>query len=108
MRVQAGFRDLGRRRRALTFQEVRVSEVSISPLAETLLAPAILPRSSLNHQILMAIKELELKFPLRGALTSMGGGDEGAAVGSYHLTYCDEDVLVGRAAAGGVYIFTRA
>ena len=30
----------------------------------------------------------------------MGGGDEGAAVGSYHLTYCDEDVLVGRAAAG--------
>jgi len=108
LRVQASFRDLGKRRLALTFQEARVSEVSISPLAETLLAPAILPRSSLNHQILMAIKELELKFPLRGALTSMGGGDEGAAVGSYHLTYCDEDVLVGRAAAGGVYIFTRA
>ncbi len=108
LRVQASFRDLGKRRLALTFQEARVSEVSISPLAETLLAPAILPRSSLNHQILMAIKELELKFPLRGALTSMGGGDEGAAVGSYHLTYCDEDVLVGRVAAGGVYIFTRA
>ena len=87
---------------------LRVLLVNLRERAETLLAPAILPRSSLNHQILMAIKELELKFPLRGALTSMGGGDEGAAVGSYHLTYCDEDVLVGRAAAGGVYIFTRA
>ena len=72
LRVQASFKDVGRRRIALTFQEAQVSEISISPLAETLLAPAILPRSSLNHQVLMFIKELELKFPLRGALTSMG------------------------------------
>ena len=108
LRVQASFKDVGRRRIALTFQEAQVSEISISPLAETLLAPAILPRSSLNHQVLMFIKELELKFPLRGALTSMGGGEAGAAVGTYHLTFCDEDMLIGRAAAGGIYIFTRA
>ena len=107
LRVQASFEDVGRRRLALTFQEAQVSEISISPLAETLLAPALLPRGSLNHQVLLFIKELELKFPLRGALTSIGGS-QGAAVGTYHLTYCDEDVLVGRAAAGGVYIFTRA
>lgn len=110
LRVQASYEDAGRRRLRLTFQEATVSEINISPLAETLLAPAILPRSSLNHQALMFIKELELKFPLRGALTSMGGGEpsRGAAVGTYHLTYCDEEVLVGHAAAGGVYIFTRA
>lgn len=108
LRVQASFKDVGRRRIALTFQEAQVSEISISPFAETLLAPAILPRSSLNHQVLMFIKELELKFPLRGALTSMGGGEAGAAVGTYHLTFCDEDMLIGRAAAGGIYIFTRA
>ncbi|OUS46330.1 hypothetical protein BE221DRAFT_205830 [Ostreococcus tauri] len=110
LRVQASYEDIGRRRLRLTFQEAKVSEINISPLAETLLAPAILPRGSLNHQVLMFIKELELKFPLRGALTSIGGGEPsgGAAVGSYHLTYVDEDVLVGRAQAGGVYIFTRA
>ena len=110
LRVQASFKKVDKRRIALTFQEAQVSEISISPLAETLLAPAILPRGSINHQILMFIKELELKFPLRGALTSIGGGGEdgGAAVGSYNLTYCDDEVLVGRAAAGGVYIFTRA
>ena len=109
LRVQASFEDVGRRRLALTFQEAQVSEISISPLTETLLAPALLPRGSLNHQVLLFIKELELKFPLRGALTSIGGdSSRGAAVGTYHLTYCDEDVLVGRANAGGVYIFTRA
>lgn len=110
LRVQASFKKVDKRRIALTFQEAQVSEISISPLAETILAPAILPRGSINHQILMFIKELELKFPLRGALTSIGGGGEdgGAAVGSYNLTYCDDEVLVGRAAAGGVYIFTRA
>jgi len=108
LRVQASYEDVGRRRLALTFQEAQVSEVSISPLTEALLAPALLPRGSLNHQVLLFIKELELKFPLRGALTSIGGGSQGAAVGTYHLTYCDEEVLVGRAGAGGVYIFTRA
>ena len=72
--MQASFKKVDKRRIALTFQEAQVSEISISPLAETLLAPAILPRGSINHQILMFIKELELKFPLRGALTSIGGG----------------------------------
>ena len=33
----------------------------------------------------------------------------GAAVGTYRLSYLDEDVLVGRAnELGGVFIFTRA
>ena len=74
---------------------------------------------SLNHQVLLAIRELELRVPLRGAVTSIGGGggsssssappgvsdatsgggggggDDGsrgggAAVGSYLLSYLDE------------------
>ena len=135
LKVDADYAKAGARTLALTFQEAKVSEVRISDLAEAVIAPALLPRTS--HQILLAIKELELKFPLRGAVTAMGmpgsdsssssndaGGDSsnegstsmvkqprsgGAAVGAYLLSYLDETTLIGRASgSGGTFIFERA
>ena len=73
LKVDADYAKAGARTLALTFQEAKVSEVRISDLAEAVIAPALLPRTPLSHQILLAIKELELKFPLRGAVTAMGG-----------------------------------
>lgn len=117
LKVDAKFNKLAPKTIALTFQEARVCDVRISDTVETLVAPAILPRGSLNHQLLLAIKELELRFPLRGAITSIGGpgssqssgGGAGAAVGSYLLSYMDEDMLIGRASAsGGTFIFQRS
>ena len=123
LKVDADYAKCGARTLSLTFQEARVTEVRISDLAETLIAPALLPRGSINHQILLAIKELELRFPLRGAVTAMGGpatGDDGggggsrarsggAAVGAYLLGYLDETTLIGRASgSGGTFVFERA
>jgi hypothetical protein len=134
LKVDADYAKAGARTLALTFQEAKVSEVRISDLAEAVIAPALLPRTPLSHQILLAIKELELKFPLRGAVTAMGGpgGDSsaggsnssnegstsgpvkqprsgGAAVGAYLLSYLDETTLIGRASgSGGTFIFERA
>lgn len=129
LKVDANYAKCGARTLSLTFQEARVTEVRISDLAETIIAPALLPRGSINHQILLAIKELELRFPLRGAVTAMGGpatggparggGDDdgggsrarsgGAAVGAYLLSYLDETTLIGRASgSGGTFVFERA
>lgn len=133
LKVDADYAKAGARTLALTFQEAKVSEVRISDLAEAVIAPALLPRTPLSHQILLAIKELELKFPLRGAVTAMGGpGSDsssksnsssnegststvkqprsgGAAVGAYLLSYLDETTLIGRASgSGGTFIFERA
>mgnify|MGYP007125027599 CR=1 FL=1 len=137
LKVDADYAKAGARTLALTFQEAKVSEVRISDLAEAVIAPALLPRTPLSHQILLAIKELELKFPLRGAVTAMGGpggdsssksnskGDSsnegstsspvkqprsgGAAVGAYLLSYLDDTTLIGRASgSGGTFIFERA
>ena len=127
LKVDADYAKCGARTLSLTFQEARVTEVRISDLAEAFIAPALLPRGSINHQILLAIKELELRFPLRGAVTAMGGpatgrparGDDdgggsrarsgGAAVGAYLLSYLDETTLIGRASgSGGTFVFERA
>lgn len=43
---------------ALTFQQAQVDGIRISSALEALLAPAILPRTSLSHTLLMGIKEV--------------------------------------------------
>lgn len=101
---------------ALTFEEARFSELRISDLLETALAPALLPRGGLNHRALLAAREAELKVRLGGAVAigapagaSRGASTSGAPVGAYHITYLDEDTLIGRAnGAGGTFIFERA
>lgn len=46
------------RRIALKFQEAGVSDVHITPLTETLIAPALLPRGWVQQRILLALKEV--------------------------------------------------
>lgn len=46
------------KRIALTFEEARVGGIRISDTLESLLAPALLPRGSLQHAVLLAIKQV--------------------------------------------------
>ena len=43
---------------ALKFYSASLDDVQISPLVESLLAPAFLPRTGANHQLLLAIREV--------------------------------------------------
>ena len=48
------------RRIALTFEEAGFGNVRITPILEALIAPALLPRGFINHQLLLALKEVAL------------------------------------------------
>jgi hypothetical protein len=102
LRVKAGYTVTSPRRIALRFKSAGVSDVDISDLTETFIAPALLGRSWLSHRILLALKELNLQVPIP-SISNMQGG---AAVGEYLFTYMDEEMLIGRA-EGGTYIFLR-
>jgi hypothetical protein len=94
----------------LRFTEARFCDLRISDEFETLLAPALLPRTRLNHEALLTLRALDARFNLDAAAAFGGdGGDSGGApVGSYRITYVDEDTLIGRAnGAGGTFIFRR-
>lgn len=98
---------------ALTFDAANVSDVRITALTEALIAPAVLPRTSLQHMLLLAIKQFSLRLPFRSAAQIAAGvssGNSGQdAGGGYQLTYLDDDMLIGRAVAlGGSFIFTRS
>lgn len=110
--------DNSKRALELVFQEAVVSDVRISEFTEMLLAPAVLPRTELNQRVLLFLRDFEVRFPLFGrAARAMGGGTEstnenertpGAAVGRYEFSYCDEDVLIGKATgSSGIFIFTK-
>lgn len=58
--VEAEYDVRSSRRIGLTFKAAGVSEIVISPLLETILAPALLPRTFLNQQILLFLKEVGL------------------------------------------------
>ena len=49
---------VGSQRIALKFYSASLDDVQISPLVESLLAPAFLPRTGVNHQLLLAIREV--------------------------------------------------
>ena len=111
--------DNSKRALELVFQEAVVSDVRISEFTEMLLAPAVLPRTELNQRVLLFLRDFEVRFPLFGrAARAMGGGGTesknenertpGAAVGRYEFSYCDEDVLIGKATgSNGIFIFTK-
>jgi hypothetical protein len=46
------------RRIGLTFDAAEVGQLRINEFAEALVAPALLPRGSLNHRLLLALKEV--------------------------------------------------
>ena len=108
-------------------------DIAISPALEAVLAPAVLPRSWLNQQILLAIQEVRMlckrhvqrlqcaaysladlrwpaQFRLRLPLQTRPPGATSRSMpvggGEYLLTYLDADLLIGRAEQG-VFIFSR-
>ncbi|KAK9803260.1 hypothetical protein WJX72_001611 [[Myrmecia] bisecta] len=98
------------RRVALYFREAGVRDIHITPLAESLLAPALLPRGWLQHRLLLAIQEFAVTVPLRrqGRDSSPTSGRFGRGAGDYLLTFLDEEMLVGRAeGSAGTFIFVR-
>ena len=105
-----------RRTLALVFEEAKVTELRISDELELVFAPALLPRGAVNHRLLLALREAEARFDLSSAVaigatpssSSVTKKKTGAPVGAYHITYLDEDTLIGRAnGAGGTFIFDR-
>ncbi len=96
----------------LMFQEAGVRNLSITDELESLLAPAILPRSWLNHQVLLALREAEVFVPLRARLPALfqsaSTSLERNFGSDYLLTYLDDDTLIGsQTGSGGTFIFVR-
>ena len=117
LKVEAEYDLRAPRTLSLVFREARVMEVRVSDAIETLLAPALLPRGGFNHQLLLWLRELELRFPLLGAgapprsdtpgVSDAATSRSGAAVGNYGISYVDDDVMVGRANRLGTFVFVR-
>ncbi|XXG67007.1 hypothetical protein AAC387_Pa06g0449 [Persea americana] len=100
--VSANFSVVSKRNIYLRFEEVAVENIKISEQLQALIAPAILPRTFLNLQILQFIRNFRAQVPLRSSERRVPGG-------LYYLSYLDRDMLLGRAVGGGgVFVFTKA
>ncbi|KAG2496122.1 hypothetical protein HYH03_005725 [Edaphochlamys debaryana] len=108
--VGARYEVLSGKRISLVFEEARVGDLNPSDAAEALLAPALLPRGSLQHRLLLGIREWNARFQFRTAaqLASQIATARTSAAAGYLLSYLDEDMLIGRAVGlGGSFVFTR-
>ena len=101
----------------MQFEEAGVRDFRISDQAEAFLAPALLPRSWISHQALLAIREAEVFIPFRNGLprifnsasTNLEMNLERQFGSEYLLTYLDENTLIGsQTGTGGTFIFERA
>lgn len=100
--VSAKFSVLSLRSIYLQFEEITIKNIYISEVLQSLIAPAILPRSFLSLQLLQSIRAFEAQFPVINTGRQFVGG-------LYYLSYLDGNMLLGRAvASGGVFVFTRA
>lgn len=97
---------------ALFFEAASIGELHISPALEAVLAPALLPRTWLNQQLLLALQQLNIRVPLttpsqmRRQGSNSSGSDQRRGFGEYLLSYIDDDMLIGRASQG-CFIFQR-
>ncbi|XP_057857199.1 probable plastid-lipid-associated protein 10, chloroplastic isoform X4 [Cryptomeria japonica] len=90
------------------FLQVTVGNLMISEQLQTLIAPAILPRTSLNLEILQFLRGFEAKFSLQRYTKEQADGRRASPGGLYYLSYLDGDMLLGRAiGGGGIFIFSR-
>lgn len=117
----------------LTFDTAQVCTLTPAPSLEFFLAPPILPRTSIQHEMLLRLAEVRtlsrlqptaalvnyawfkfdnfMQFNIRIPLPTASNISNAnpAVTGKYKLTYCDEDLLIGRAqVGGGVFIFEKA
>lgn len=117
--VTAGFELSSPRSISLRFEEAEIGDVRISSELESLLAPAVLPRSTFSMEILQSLRALKLTVPLRtpSSLTASSTPSPSSTFSPsspssrgarYQLTYLDEDMLVGRALQpAGSFVFQR-
>ncbi|XP_074316205.1 putative plastid-lipid-associated protein 10, chloroplastic [Silene latifolia] len=102
--VSAKFSVVSQRNIYLEFEEITLQDIIISDQLQALIAPAILPRTYVNLQILQFIRSFKAQIPVTSPATqrrSVGG--------LYYLSYLDNNMLLGRAVGGGgVFVFTRA
>ncbi|KAG5395521.1 hypothetical protein IGI04_017335 [Brassica rapa subsp. trilocularis] len=102
--VTAKFDKVSSRNIYLQFEEISVRNININEQVQSLLAPAILPRSFLNLQILQFIRTFNAQIPVTA--TSPGRRSVG---GLYYLSYLDNNMLLGRSVGGGgVFVFTKS
>ena len=117
LRVRARYAVAGSRSIRLAFESASLGDVRINETLETLVAPALLPRTPPQMWLLQALRELNITLPLPGSGRSIDASPEDTADGllgtlanggAYLLGYCDADTLVGRAlTGGGLFIFKR-
>lgn len=125
-----------RRRLRLVFDRAALGKARPSALAETLLAPALLPRGTIQKNLLMLLRSAEVGVPLsarglsgspaspsgpvartlarllepaRELVDGVVGRARDAAGGDYLISYLDEENLIGRqtAGGGGIFVFAR-
>ncbi len=92
LKVRAKWTSTGDRTIKLRFEEVSVSDLRLSEWVEALIAPALFPRVQLQRDILSWFSDLNVRVPLRNALNPT----QSAPAGGFLLTFCVEDVLIGR------------
>jgi hypothetical protein len=109
LEVRAAYSVKSPRRIRLEFEEAGVRGIQITSQLETLLAPAALPRTWLNHQVLLALREAEIFLPLRTRIAQTASANLERSFGSEYLfTYLDDDMLIGsQTGTGGAFIFER-
>ncbi|OUZ99070.1 Plastid lipid-associated protein/fibrillin conserved domain [Macleaya cordata] len=100
--VSAKFSVVSKRNIYLQFEEVSVQNIKISEELQSLIAPALLPRTYLSLQILQFIQTFKAAVPVRSPGRQSVGG-------LYYLSFLDNNMLLGRAVGGGgVFVFTKA
>ncbi|WJX42580.1 hypothetical protein P8452_29796 [Trifolium repens] len=95
--VSAKFTLVSARNIYLQFQEITVQDINISEQLQALIAPAILPRSFINLQILQYLRAFKAQIPVSPGRESVGG--------LYYLSYLDDNMLLGRAVGGGAALY---
>lgn len=89
----------------LTFEEARICGLQPAGPLETLITPAVFPRTTMQHKLLLALNEFKYSVPLPTPSRLSGGNT--ATTGKYTLSYMDDEILIGQAVSGGVFIFER-
>jgi len=101
--VKASYEVKSGHRLLLTFDAANVGDVRISEGLEAFLAPAMLPRTSIQQAALLALKQFKLSVPFRNASQMAGRGG-----GSYQMTFLDQDLMIGRPSdLGGTFVLTK-
>lgn len=92
----------------LQFEEAAVGNLMMSEELQALLAPAVLPRTFLNLEILQFIRGFTARFPLRSRFDVPTNAQRPPLGLLYYISFVDNEMLLGRAlGSGGVFIFTR-